>query len=1149
MKFDRVSWILVILGFPNLIFSCDDHEFECKLSHTCVSMSLRCNGVDDCPHGEDEDFCPAVCSDDEFLCNNLCLSKIFYCDGHYDCNDGSDENFCPSIRKNHTCSNGEFMCGEGTCIPDEFVCDDHVDCADEADEKNCNSDQQEEEIEKADFWDCPAPFYKCKDDKETCIPQRFVCDGGHDCEDGSDEVNCGEKLHHTQCLATEGRFACKKSTEYDVDVQCLAADHVCNGRPECPHGEDEGDICKSKKCKHRGCEQNCLETLEGPVCYCKEGYKLAKDGKSCEDIDECQEFGRCSQLCKNKKGGYECSCKEGYLLVNSTSCHYGGTAQVFIAMESDDGGEIRSYDFHTKKYLPVVKGVRQPVGIAYDLESNKIFWTDLTLGRSVVEAAKIDVSGSASNTSVLVETGLEHPEDLIFDSFSGLVYFSDSGKGRIVGCHTETSICTVISEDHQQPRGLAMHTTKRLLFITEWGSDPRIVRMQMDGSVPKLIITKDIVWPNGIVVDESIDRIYWTDAQRDTIETATLDGLDRRVIVDDVHHPFGIAVFEDKVYWSDWHDYRLFSCNKFSGMDLHILVKTPLRMNGISVSKSFLTLPENPCNESPCSHLCVPTGSITSEDSKGLYSCKCPENMHLQSDGISCDSNYLMDTSNYLVISTGNSLYSLRPQMLGKLSMEPVGFETGAVAGVSSHVINDIMIATTNTGHVLNVNVHQKSSQVISIESDIESLSFDPVDANLFWIDSQKKTIVMMSESSKQIRTLLKCSNPRVLTYTASKNMLAFVDGRNLLETTLNGEKTNVLSSEVPVNATSLVFSEGNKCFYISSGRRIYSISPAGIAFDISSGTSDIQSLTTQGDYLYWTEEGSNKLYWKNLRSNSEQAEVSSMVLNIPLNSTTHLSSAVGVGRHQGACAFRYCSDICIGINEDVAQCLCGDGRSLVLDGKWNTCTDDRKLPHDASKNDSNSNNDSTFLGMIISLCLVLVCLSIILGCFCFARRRRFKPTEFINRSFGTGTTPTKDFTYHHQMSSVEVTNQGGCNEVENPGFYAVNLTTNPGFKSSKGGCVLPTVNPAEEEEEKTGVIPRLINRLRSYGGPKMAHIDWSDGAVGYENLMAAKGSSTPSMKRLETIEESDSAYTDFSASMDYEDDGNFHMDHAALVN
>lgn len=45
------------------------------------------------------------------------------------------------------------------------------------------------------------------------------------------------------------------------------------------------------------------------------GYDLAADGRSCNDINECQSSnGGCSQVCVNQPGSYQCSCNSGYTL-------------------------------------------------------------------------------------------------------------------------------------------------------------------------------------------------------------------------------------------------------------------------------------------------------------------------------------------------------------------------------------------------------------------------------------------------------------------------------------------------------------------------------------------------------------------------------------------------------------------------------------------------------------------------------------------------------------------------------------------------------------------------------------------------------------------------------------------------------------------
>lgn len=54
-----------------------------------------------------------------------------------------------------------------------------------------------------------------------------------------------------------------------------------------------------------------------------------------------------------------------------------------------------------------------------------------------------------------------------------------------------------------------------------------------------MIVSENIVWPNGIALDISPDqrqpqRLYWCDAKLDKIEMVNLDGSDRRIIINSV---------------------------------------------------------------------------------------------------------------------------------------------------------------------------------------------------------------------------------------------------------------------------------------------------------------------------------------------------------------------------------------------------------------------------------------------------------------------------------------------------------------------------------------------------------------------------------------------------------------------------------------
>lgn len=80
-----------------------------------------------------------------------------------------------------------------------------------------------------------------------------------------------------------------------------------------------------------------------------------------------------------------------------------------------------------------------------------------------------------------------------------------------------------------------------------------------------------IRWPNGLALDILEKRIYWADAKTKQISTSDYWGQNLRVILHSnlhIRHPFSLAMFEERLYWTDWDQEGVLSVNKFHGKDV-----------------------------------------------------------------------------------------------------------------------------------------------------------------------------------------------------------------------------------------------------------------------------------------------------------------------------------------------------------------------------------------------------------------------------------------------------------------------------------------------------------------------------------------------------------------------------------------------------
>lgn len=305
------------------------------------------------------------------------------------------------------------------------------------------------------------------------------------------------------------------------------------------------------------------------------------------------------------------------------------------------------------KYTAILKGLHDAIALDYHYARGLIFWSDVSI--DVIRSANIngtDVKGIhlsffgilikfQNHLLDIIKWGLESPGGIAIDWVHDLLFWTDSGTRRIeVATLDGKQRAIVTANELDKPRATAVHPGEALVFWTDWGPSPKIERAEMDGSNRRSIVNESVFWPNGLTIDYTSNRIYWADAKHNVIETSLLDGSDRRkVISKGLPHPFALTIFEDAIYWTDWHTKSISTANKATGTGLkaiHSNLHFPMDIHSFHPQRQPKY--NNHCgqNNGGCAHMCLPN--------RKSYTCVCRMGQKLKSDGKSCQKpdNFLL---------------------------------------------------------------------------------------------------------------------------------------------------------------------------------------------------------------------------------------------------------------------------------------------------------------------------------------------------------------------------------------------------------------------------------------------------------------------------------------------------------------------------
>ena len=269
------------------------------------------------------------CSETESL---QCFNKSITCPNNQVCHNTETSYFCG-------CPRGYAYNSSGQC-KDVDECEEMTDC-----EQLCQNTEGSFHCTCEEGYELADDGYNCNDINE-CQQFNGGCEFGCRNTIGSHQCYCyyGHRLINTthcdneiQYIVVQGienedyRFSCH--ADQNLTIQNFTCENIppqttaaTTTTPSgCPIGylqRNAGECVDEDECDfYTNCQHSCVNTEGSFHCECNEGYQLADDGYSCNDINECHKLnGGCEYGCRNSIGSYQCYCYYGLELKNKTHC-------------------------------------------------------------------------------------------------------------------------------------------------------------------------------------------------------------------------------------------------------------------------------------------------------------------------------------------------------------------------------------------------------------------------------------------------------------------------------------------------------------------------------------------------------------------------------------------------------------------------------------------------------------------------------------------------------------------------------------------------------------------------------------------------------------------------------------------------------------
>lgn len=363
----------------------------------------------------------------------------------------------------------------------------------------------------------------------------------------------------------------------------------------------------------------------------------------------------------------------------------------------------------------------------------------------------------------------------------------------------------VLSQNLTAPLDLALDPSHGYMFFTDTDN---IDRALMDGSQRKTIVSTYIYKASGLTVDFVNRRIIWCDSQLDQIVTVDYNGNNRHTLLrgsTKVPAPVRVATFENRVYWTDSTRQGILKVDSYnSSANVETIYRDRAIPKEPRAIKAYHALRQpstvSPCgtNNGGCQHMCVITRNGDNSSFQLGFRCVCNIGYQLASNQKSCQKveDFLLYSQQKFVRGVlldhqyADSFSDAIVPIVSR-SARFVGLDYDAKSDYIfySDVILDVIYKVKSDGTM-------KENVLASQNEGVEGLALDWVTNNLYYIDSRKGTLNVISVTTPAYRrTLLKnLKRPRAIVVHPNRGYVFFSEWdrpANISRVQLDG--TNVM--------------------------------------------------------------------------------------------------------------------------------------------------------------------------------------------------------------------------------------------------------------------------------------------------------------------------------------------------------------------